>query len=295
MRIRVITRFKNEHFIEARERAGFATQTDMARMTSLTQSSISAYENFRDYPRSVEMRQRVETATGRLFEELFPAVYCDAVDRKLGRPVQRVLTLRELPEWTQPKMIVERSPEDLYDVKELKPRIMEALETLTERERKVLKMRFGIGEYGYGREHTLEEIAELFRLTRERIRAIEAKALRKLKHPSRSRELKPFAGPDRQYGTEPRCPDCGYATDSETALYYHCLNLSCHRERWMKPSVKKYRKAEEQYDLEGYFMRKWGRFGQKGPNDSGKKSDPLSDEEKVNRAKQVLKDFSKKA
>jgi len=66
----------------------------------------------------------------------------------------------------------------------------EALATLTPREEKVIKMRFGLGNTGS--EHTLEEVGQHFAVTRERIRQIEAKALRKLRHPSRSRRLKAF-------------------------------------------------------------------------------------------------------
>jgi RNA polymerase primary sigma factor len=65
----------------------------------------------------------------------------------------------------------------------------EVLESLTERETKVLKLRFGIGD---GRDHTLEEVGQQFEVTRERIRQIEAKALRKLRHPTRSKKLKSF-------------------------------------------------------------------------------------------------------
>ncbi|MCK4430053.1 MAG: RNA polymerase sigma factor RpoD, partial [Candidatus Aminicenantes bacterium] len=71
----------------------------------------------------------------------------------------------------------------------LREQIDDALKSLTEREAKVLKMRFGLGD---GNEHTLEEVGQQFKVTRERIRQIEAKALRKLKHPSRSRKLKSF-------------------------------------------------------------------------------------------------------
>ena len=65
----------------------------------------------------------------------------------------------------------------------------EVLGTLTEREQKVLKLRFGLED---GRARTLEEVGKEFKVTRERIRQIEAKALRKLRHPSRSRKLKDY-------------------------------------------------------------------------------------------------------
>ncbi len=81
------------------------------------------------------------------------------------------------------------SPPDTVIHINLREQIEEALISLTEREAKVLKMRFGLGD---GNEHTLEEVGQQFKVTRERIRQIEAKALRKLKHPSRSRKLKSF-------------------------------------------------------------------------------------------------------
>ncbi|MDH4258054.1 MAG: RNA polymerase sigma factor RpoD [Candidatus Aminicenantes bacterium] len=81
------------------------------------------------------------------------------------------------------------SPPDAVININLREQIGEALKSLTEREAKVLKMRFGLGD---GNEHTLEEVGQQFKVTRERIRQIEAKALRKLKHPSRSRKLKSF-------------------------------------------------------------------------------------------------------
>jgi RNA polymerase primary sigma factor len=71
----------------------------------------------------------------------------------------------------------------------LKEQISEVLSTLTDREQKVLRLRFGLDD---GRSRTLEEVGKEFNVTRERIRQIEAKALRKLRHPSRSRKLKEF-------------------------------------------------------------------------------------------------------
>ena len=68
-------------------------------------------------------------------------------------------------------------------------RLDEVLGSLTEREEKVLRLRFGLGD-GYPR--TLEEVGSVFNVTRERVRQIEAKALRKMRHPTRSRELKTF-------------------------------------------------------------------------------------------------------
>lgn len=71
----------------------------------------------------------------------------------------------------------------------LKEQLVEVLDTLTDREQKVLKLRFGLDD---GRSRTLEEVGKKFDVTRERIRQIEAKALRKLRHPSRSKKLKDY-------------------------------------------------------------------------------------------------------
>ena len=83
----------------------------------------------------------------------------------------------------------EVSPAEAVINLNLKEQTENVLRTLTPREEKVIKMRFGVGD---GSEHTLEEVGQNFAVTRERIRQIEAKALRKLRHPSRSRRLRAF-------------------------------------------------------------------------------------------------------
>ncbi|WP_312425690.1 RNA polymerase sigma factor RpoD [Lacrimispora sp.] len=80
-------------------------------------------------------------------------------------------------------------PADAATFTMLHEQLMEVLDTLTEREQKVLKLRFGLDD---GRPRTLEEVGKEFNVTRERIRQIEAKALRKLRHPSRSKKLKDY-------------------------------------------------------------------------------------------------------
>ena len=80
-------------------------------------------------------------------------------------------------------------PEEYATIEMLKEELNSVLATLTEREEKVLRLRFGLDD---GQCRTLEQVGQIFGVTRERIRQIEAKALRKLKHPSRSRKLKDF-------------------------------------------------------------------------------------------------------
>jgi len=81
------------------------------------------------------------------------------------------------------------SPFDVVSKQLLKEQIDKVLSSLTPREQRVLRLRFGLED---GRSRTLEEVGQEFNLTRERIRQIEAKALRKLRHPSRSRKLKGY-------------------------------------------------------------------------------------------------------
>ncbi|GKS79888.1 MAG: RNA polymerase sigma factor RpoD [Wolbachia sp.] len=81
-------------------------------------------------------------------------------------------------------------PEDAAILADLRGITTNVLATLTPKEERILRMRFGLGKDG--KEHTLEEVGKIFNVTRERIRQIEAKALRKLKHPSRARKLRGF-------------------------------------------------------------------------------------------------------
>jgi len=89
-----------------------------------------------------------------------------------------------IPDETQP------SPYDATSIKMLKENVEEVLDSLSEREAKVLKMRFGLERNQ--RPMTLEEVGREFGVTRERIRQIEAKALRKLKHPSQRKKLQDY-------------------------------------------------------------------------------------------------------
>ncbi len=100
-----------------------------------------------------------------------------------------------LGDFIEDKAVV--SPSEAVINLSLKEQTAAVLKTLTPREEKVIKMRFGLED---GSEHTLEEVGQSFAVTRERIRQIEAKALRKLRHPSRSRKLRAFLeGPSRDY------------------------------------------------------------------------------------------------
>jgi RNA polymerase primary sigma factor len=82
-------------------------------------------------------------------------------------------------------------PLDAASREMLREQVQSALTALSDRERQVLELRFGLLD---GKDHTLEEVSRYFDVTRERIRQIEAKALRKLRHPTRSRHLRDYLG-----------------------------------------------------------------------------------------------------
>ena len=92
-----------------------------------------------------------------------------------------------LGDFIQDEMVL--SPDEVASAELLKEQVRDVLDSLTPRERKVLELRFGLED---GRSRTLEEVGKDFGVTRERIRQIEAKALRKLKHPTRARKLKDY-------------------------------------------------------------------------------------------------------
>jgi len=141
-----------------------------------------------------------------LVQEIGREPTCEEIAKKMDLPVNKVRKIikiaqepisletpigeeedSHLGDFIEDKLIPS-PPETVIHIN-LREQIEEALKTLTEREAKVLKMRFGLGD---GNEHTLEEVGQQFKVTRERIRQIEAKALRKLKHPTRSKKLKSF-------------------------------------------------------------------------------------------------------
>jgi RNA polymerase primary sigma factor len=138
-----------------------------------------------------------------LVQELGREPTSEEIARKMDIPVSKVRKVLkiaqepislETPIGEEDKSIL--NPADAVVVSNLREITDEVLATLTPREEKVIKMRFGLGPNGS--EHTLEEVGQHFAVTRERIRQIEAKALRKLRHPSRSRKLKAFLESVRQ-------------------------------------------------------------------------------------------------
>ena len=154
----------------------------------------------------VETINRVSKVSRQLLQELGREPQPEEIARAMELPVERV---REIMKIGQDPVSLETPigeeedshlgdfiqdenvavPADAATQTVLREQLSEVLDTLTEREQKVLKLRFGLED---GRARTLEEVGKEFDVTRERIRQIEAKALRKLRHPSRSKKLKDY-------------------------------------------------------------------------------------------------------
>ena len=154
----------------------------------------------------VETITKVKKVSSQLLHENGHDPTADEIAEKLDMPVERV---REIMRIAQDPVSLETpigeeedshlgdfipddeapAPAEAASLKLLKEQLNDVLDTLTEREAKVLKLRFGLED---GRSRTLEEVGKEFEVTRERIRQIEAKALRKLRHPSRSKKVKDY-------------------------------------------------------------------------------------------------------
>ena len=154
----------------------------------------------------VEMINKVIRVSRQLLQELGHDPSAEEIAEEMGIPVDKV---RDILKIAQEPVSLETpigeeedshlgdfipdedasEPSEAASFSLLKEQLMEVLETLTPREKKVLELRFGIVD---GRTRTLEEVGKEFNVTRERIRQIEAKALRKLRHPSRSKKLRDF-------------------------------------------------------------------------------------------------------
>ncbi len=154
----------------------------------------------------VETINKLIRVQRQLLQELGREPYPEEIAEKMSLPVERV---REIQKISQEPVSLETPigeeedshlgdfiqddnvpvPAEAAAFTLLKEQLVEVLATLTDREQKVLRLRFGLDD---GRARTLEEVGKEFDVTRERIRQIEAKALRKLRHPSRSRKLKDY-------------------------------------------------------------------------------------------------------
>jgi RNA polymerase primary sigma factor len=133
-------------------------------------------------PINADLRRRLETAAQKVEVILKTAEEPVSLERPIGDEDSS-----QLGDFIEDNEA--QDPEDAADIISLREKIGKDLENLTQKEREVLELRFGLLD---GKDHTLEEVSDYFSVTRERIRQIEAKALRKLRHPTRSKPLKDY-------------------------------------------------------------------------------------------------------
>jgi len=190
VRLKLFTR--NTRLVDARKAKG-VTQPEMSKAIGMSPQKLSHIENLKFVPSEEDMT-KVAAYLGASIDYLFPQVLMRAIeegvfsrrDAQLAEP--EIISLAEAAR-LQLTYDGETEIIDEIDRHLLSQRINEVLATLDPRERKVLELRFGLKD---GQSRILEEVGEEFGLTRERIRQIESKALRKLRHPSRARLLKAF-------------------------------------------------------------------------------------------------------
>ena len=151
-------------------------------INKLIRTSRALVQELGREPTSEEIAQRMDIPVSKVRKVLKIAQEPISLETPIGEEEDS-----HLGDFIEDRGVV--SPAEAVINLNLKEQTEAVLKTLTPREEKVIKMRFGVGD---GSEHTLEEVGQNFAVTRERIRQIEAKALRKLRHPSRSRKLKAF-------------------------------------------------------------------------------------------------------
>ncbi|HSF17800.1 MAG TPA: RNA polymerase sigma factor RpoD [Vicinamibacteria bacterium] len=151
-------------------------------INKLIRTSRSLVQEYGREPTSEEIAKRMDIPVSKVRKVLKIAQEPISLETPIGEEEDS-----HLGDFIEDRGIV--SPAEQVINTNLKEMTEAVLKTLTPREEKVIKMRFGVGD---GSEHTLEEVGQSFAVTRERIRQIETKALRKLRHPSRSRKLKAF-------------------------------------------------------------------------------------------------------
>ena len=151
-------------------------------INKLVRTSRALVQEFGREPTPEEIAERMDMPVNKVRKVLKIAQEPISLETPIGEEEDS-----HLGDFIEDQQVV--SPAEAVINLNLKDQTESVLKTLTPREEKVIKMRFGVGD---GSEHTLEEVGQNFAVTRERIRQIEAKALRKLRHPSRSRKLQAF-------------------------------------------------------------------------------------------------------
>jgi RNA polymerase sigma factor (sigma-70 family) len=194
MRLQVTIHIKNWYMLKARERLGW-TQKRLREETKVCIEDIQAIENLRrpkgEFWDVKDKLNRIAIALDEEFDLLFPQEYLDALQKKLlpglQAPVSWCIEIPLSSLLPNNSHLLIDEPE-IDDLPELRESIDCLLPTLEDRERAILRMRFGFDDDPM----TLDAVGQRLGLTRERVRQLENRALRKLRHPKRSSQLRKF-------------------------------------------------------------------------------------------------------
>lgn len=197
--IRITAKFKNARLVGAKEMLDLSS-IELCQQIGIGYQGYLNYENLRCYP-SRETQEKICRFFRRrgiyLNEaEVFPEQLRGINPRREyvsegTIPTEKLLSLSHLSADDRKMLpIVESDVENLAEYSLLKDKVNSVLETLTHREREIIRLRFGLNPEN--RQYTYDEIGKIFSVVRERVRGIEAKAIRKLQHPVRSKKLEVF-------------------------------------------------------------------------------------------------------
>lgn len=202
MRVAADVRFRNAYIWEAVQKCG--SQQALAEYLGVNQGSITSWLNFQSCPPFdaatgdkvdfyTQIDIRFTTLIGVGLETIFPLDV--RTHRASLKKMARQVAIREMPieklieAGLAPVRLLNQSPDELAEKQELGKVIDDVLKDLKEREADIIRRRFGLNGDA---PQTMEEVGMVYKITQERVRQIEAKALRLLRHPSKSRRLKPF-------------------------------------------------------------------------------------------------------
>ncbi len=185
MQVWVKAKLVNHNFLEAIHAKGFKTVAEFCREYHFTQTVIGEFVNLKATPRSKELCDRLEFSLCQPIDHLFPS---DLVEMVSKNPKTRFYFHKDvemlcLEQLSQKELCYEpKNNQEVYAGLE------SAITSLTEREEKLIRYRYGLNEKREGK--SLDECGSMLGVTRERARQIEAKALRKLRHPTRVKIIK---------------------------------------------------------------------------------------------------------
>jgi len=197
--IRAEIRFKNSAFWTALENSGYKSMAEFSRQTKIRYDRLLAYANLRYiFEDDGDARQMImallQSDEWTLFDQYEKVIKKEGGVKKIitDIPVDKIISLENR------SLLMLESPDGVDESmmhESLEEEVSVALGTLKDREKEILKMHYGIGGES---ELNLTEIAEKFGLTRERVRQIRDKAIRRLRHESRSEILRPYLGQEKQ-------------------------------------------------------------------------------------------------